>query len=64
MMMDELEQLKGQTVEIVYNATLYRGVLTGADEEQIFLQTPMDWVSLPMEGITEVRKAGSESGTL
>lgn len=57
MIMDKLESLKGQSVEIVYNTIVYRGILAGASEEEVFLQTPMDWVSLPMEGITEVRKA-------
>jgi hypothetical protein len=57
MIMDQLERLKGQSVEVVYNTIIYRGVLIGASEEEVFLQTPMQWVSLPLEGITEVRKA-------
>ena len=57
MMMDELESLKGQSVEVVYNTIIYRGTLMGASEDEVYLKTPMDWVSLPMEGITEVRKA-------
>jgi hypothetical protein len=56
-MMDELESLKGQQVVVIYNTLIYRGELAGASEDEIYLKTPMDWVTLPMEGITQVRKA-------
>lgn len=56
-MKDELEALKGQQVEIIYNGVVYRGVLLGATEDEINLQTMTDWVMLPMDGITTVRKA-------
>jgi hypothetical protein len=57
MMMDELESLRGQQVEVVYNALTYRGELTGASEDEIYLKTGTDWITLPMEGIQQVRKA-------
>jgi hypothetical protein len=56
-MKDELESLKGQQVEVIYNGVVYRGVLVGATEDEINLQTVTDWVMLPMEGITTVRQA-------
>ncbi|MBI3995797.1 MAG: hypothetical protein HY349_07465 [Nitrospirae bacterium] len=56
-MLDELESLKGQQVEVVFNTLIYRGELAGASEDEIYLKTAMDWVTLPMEGITQVRKA-------
>lgn len=56
MIMDELEKLKGQSVEVTYNNTVYRGLLAGASETEIYLQTSMDWVSLPMNGVTQVKK--------
>lgn len=55
--MDELESLKGQQVEVVYNTLIYRGELAGASEDEVYLKTAMDWVTLPMAGITQVRKA-------
>lgn len=58
-MLDELESLKGQQVEVVFNALIYRGELTGASEDEVFLKTAMEWVTLPMEGITQIRKAES-----
>jgi len=56
-MMDELESLKGQQVEVVYNTLIYRGELAGASEDEVYLKTAMDWVTLPMVGITQIRKA-------
>jgi hypothetical protein len=56
-MLDELESLKGQQVEVVYNTLIYRGELAGASEDEIYLKTAMEWITLPMEGITLIRKA-------
>ncbi len=55
-MMDELESLKGQQVEVSYNGMIYRGELSGASESEIYLKTSSDWVTLPMSGITTVKK--------
>lgn len=60
MIMDELETLKGQSVEVIYNTVTYRGMLAGVSDTELYLQTSMDWVSLPLEGITQVRRAASE----
>ena len=69
-MLDELETLKGQQVEIIYNGLVYKGLLVGASEETVDLQTREQWIALPMEGITSVRKAeetgrylGQDEGT-
>jgi hypothetical protein len=56
MFMDELESLRGQQVEVIYNALSYRGELAGASDTEIYLKTSTDWITLPMEGITTVRK--------
>ncbi len=54
-MRDEIEMLKGQTVEVMANGLLYKGVLIGASDEAISLQTPMQWLEIPMEQITSLR---------
>jgi hypothetical protein len=61
MMRDELEALRGQQVEVVYNGMVYKGMLMGTSEETIDLQTREQWVALPMEGVTSVRRAGEKS---
>jgi hypothetical protein len=55
MMRDEIEMFKGQTVEVMANGFLYKGVLIGASDETISLQTPMQWLEIPMEQITFLR---------
>lgn len=56
-MRDELEALKGQQVELIYNGMTYRGRLVGTSEDEIDLQTREQWLSLPIEGVTSVKKA-------
>lgn len=56
-MQDSLQLLKGQQVEVVYNGMIYKGRLTGASGQEIYLETSEQRVSLPMEGITDVRRA-------
>jgi hypothetical protein len=55
MMRDEIEMFKGQTVEIMANGLLYKGILIGASDETISLQTTMQWLEIPMEQITSLR---------
>jgi hypothetical protein len=57
MIKDSLESLKGREVEVVYNGVVYRGTLSGASEDEVYLETRTDWVSLPMADITELRAA-------
>jgi hypothetical protein len=61
-MRDELENLRGQDVEVIYNGLIYKGKLIGASESEIDLQTREQWISLPMEGITAVKRVGGEEG--
>jgi len=56
-MMDELESLKGQKVEVIYEGIVYKGVLVGTSEDELQLQTPMEWVSLPLERIASIKKS-------
>lgn len=55
--MDILQALQGKEVEVVYQGTTYRGKLVGAGENEIYLQTLQEFVTLPMEDVTEVREA-------
>lgn len=55
--MDRLQMLQGKEVEVVYQGIVYKGKLVGASDNEIYLQTVNDWVTLPMEEITDVREA-------
>ena len=56
-MKDALEHLIGQKVEVVYEGIVYRGILVGTSDDEIHLQTLMEWVSLPLDQIVSVKKA-------
>ncbi|MBI1820355.1 MAG: hypothetical protein HY036_03260 [Nitrospirae bacterium] len=58
-MKDQIEILRGQPVEVISNGILYKGILMGASEENLSLQTPLQWVELPLEDVSSVRKSGS-----
>ncbi len=55
-MTEPLSALFGQEVEVVYLGILYRGRLMGATESELDLLTDQQRLSLPMEGVLEVRK--------
>ncbi|MCG3111272.1 MAG: hypothetical protein MCM46_05545 [Candidatus Manganitrophus sp. SB1] len=55
--MDRLQMLQGKQVEVVYQGIVYKGTLVGASESEVYLQTLNDWVTLPMEDVTDVREA-------
>lgn len=50
------ESLKGEKVIVRANGFLYRGVLVGADEGELYLRGEMRWVVLPLAHITDVVK--------
>ena len=55
--MGELERLNGKKVEVVYNTVSYHGILSGVSESEIYLQTQSQWLTLPLEGVSQVREA-------
>ena len=59
MMKDEIELLRGQQVEVMANGILYKGTLLGASEDALNLQTPQQWIELPMDQISSLRRSGS-----
>jgi hypothetical protein len=58
MMKDEIESCRGQNVEVMANGILYKGKLIGASEESLTLQTLLQWVELPMEQVSSIRRSG------
>jgi hypothetical protein len=49
------EALRGQAVLVRANGFLYRGVLVGADEAELYLRGELRWVVLPLADVTDVR---------
>lgn len=56
MIRDEIEANKGRMVEVMWNGLIYEGILLGASEESISLQTPLQWVEIPMDQINWLRR--------
>ncbi len=55
-MKDELESMKGCQVEVICQGITYRGRLLGATEDEVHLQTTMEWLVLPMAEISIVKQ--------
>ena len=56
MMKNELESLKNHQVEIYYNGISYKGRLLGATEDEVHLQTSLQFITLAMNGISGIKK--------
>jgi len=56
MMKNELEYLKDHQVEINCNGISYIGRLLGATENEVHLQTSLQYMTLPMDGISVIKK--------
>ena len=56
MIKNELEVLKGHQVEINCMGVSYAGRLLGASEEDVHLQTSEQYLILPMDGISTIKK--------
>lgn len=56
MFKNELESLKDHQVEIDCNGISYKGRLLGATENEVHLQTTLQYMTLPMDGISLIKK--------
>ena len=54
------DDLRFKRVEVVSSGILYRGVLIGADESDIFLKGNLRWLILPLERVSSVRLDGQK----
>lgn len=57
-----LEALRHQQVEVIAGGFCYRGMLIGADEEDLYLKGRFQFIVLPLSRVTSIRLA-SEQGT-
>jgi hypothetical protein len=53
------EQLRFKRIEVMANNVLYRGVLIGADENDIYLKGDLRWLILPLDRINSIRLEGA-----
>ena len=50
------ENMKNKIVDVIADGILYRGVLIGADEKDLYLKSSTRWIVLPMEKVTSIRE--------
>lgn len=53
--MEDIQNLIGKEVVAVANGVQYAGVLVEVSEDEVFLQTPLQWVVLPASSVNAIR---------
>ncbi len=56
--MSDIQSMIGKEVEVIASGTTYRGVLIEVSDAEVHIRTSMQWVSLPVSSVNEVRLAG------
>ena len=52
------DKLRFKNIEVISTGILYRGVLIGADDTDIYMKGRLRWLILPIETITSLRLEG------
>ena len=52
------DKLRFENIEVIAAGILYRGVLIGADDVDIYIKGRLRWLILPIETITSLRLEG------
>ncbi len=50
-----MEELKGKEVEIITADIIYRGILTGATDDEVYIQTDSGWLAVPFDKIADIK---------
>ncbi len=58
--MPDIQSMIGKEVEVIASGTTYRGVLIEVSDVDVHIRTSMQWVSLPVSTVSEVRLAGDK----
>jgi len=61
-MKERLENLVNCEVEVVASKVTYRGILKEVSEEEVQLLTETGWVTISMEQVNLIRRAGETPG--
>jgi hypothetical protein len=52
------DKLRFKSIEVISSGILYRGILIGADESDIYMKGRLRWLILPIETITSLKLEG------
>lgn len=53
--MPDIRDMIGKDVEVMANGVQYRGILIEVSDAEVHLKTSMQWLALPVPGISSIR---------
>jgi hypothetical protein len=53
--MSDIQSMVGKEVEVLANGMTYTGMLIEVTDEEVQLKGPLQWISLPVSLVSEVR---------
>lgn len=56
---DMMHDLIGKRVEVITSETIYAGTLVEVGDTEIYLQSDMGWIPIPISKVSDVREAES-----
>lgn len=59
--MPDIQSMIGKEVEVIANGTKYSGVLIEVSDVEVHLKGSMQWISLPVSSVSEMKLKGSET---
>ena len=59
--MPDIQSMIGKEVEVIANGTKYSGVLIEVSDVEVHLKGSMQWISLPVSSVSEMKLKGNET---
>ncbi len=60
-MQENVNDLIRQEVEIIALGIRYAGTLIEVNDQEVHLQSPLQWIVLPVSNVTSIRRLGDEA---
>ncbi len=57
--MPDIQSMLNKEVEVIANGVSYTGVLMEVSETEVHLKTTLQWVSLPVASVSQIRPRNS-----
>jgi len=54
------DKLRFKKIDVMSSGVLYRGILIGADESDIYLKGALRWLILPLDRVTSIKLTGTK----
>jgi hypothetical protein len=60
----EIRHLMGKEVEVLSHGIRYSGLLVEVSDTEVHLKSSMQWISLPVDQVSDIKLKGDERGGL